>query len=44
MLAVLHFFYSIVGNYGIAIILLTVLVRGCMFPISFKQTQNMAKI
>ena len=41
---VLHFFYSIVGNYGIAIILLTVLVRGLMFPISYKQTQNMAKI
>lgn len=44
MLAVLHFFYNIVGNYGIAIVLLTVLVRGLMFPISFKQTQNMAKI
>ncbi len=44
MLAVLHFFYSIVGNYGIAIVMLTVLVRGCMFPISFRQTQNMAKI
>ncbi len=34
---VLHFFYSIVGNYGIAIIVLTVLVRGCMFPLSRKQ-------
>lgn len=44
MLAVLHFFYGIVGNYGIAIIMLTVLVRGAMFPISFKQTQNMARI
>ena len=37
MTQVLHFFYSIVGNYGIAIVLLTVLVRGCMFPISRKQ-------
>ena len=44
MLAILHFFYSIVGNYGIAIMLLTVLVRGAMFPISFRQTQNMARI
>ena len=44
MLAILHFFYGIVGNYGIAIVLLTVLVRGAMFPISFKQTQNMARI
>jgi YidC/Oxa1 family membrane protein insertase len=44
MLSVLHFFYGIVGNYGIAIIMLTVLVRGCMFPISFKQTKNMARM
>jgi YidC/Oxa1 family membrane protein insertase len=44
MLAILHFFYAIVGNYGIAIIMLTVLVRGAMFPISYKQTQNMARM
>ena len=44
MLAILHFLYAIVGNYGIAIILLTVLVRGAMFPISYKQTKNMARI
>ena len=44
MLSILHFFYGIVGNYGIAIIMLTVLVRGAMFPISFKQTQNMARM
>lgn len=44
MLAILHFLYGIVGNYGIAIILLTVLVRGAMFPISYKQTQNMARM
>jgi YidC/Oxa1 family membrane protein insertase len=44
MLVVLHFFYSIIGNYGIAIILLTVLVRGAMFPISYKQTKNMARM
>lgn len=35
---VLHYFYSIVGNYGLAIIMLTVMVRGCMFPISRRQT------
>ena len=34
---ILHFFYAVVGNYGLAIILLTVLVRGCMFPLSLKQ-------
>jgi YidC/Oxa1 family membrane protein insertase len=44
MLTILHFFYSIVGNYGLAIILLTVAVRGLMFPISYKQTKNMARI
>ncbi|MEO2046790.1 MAG: YidC/Oxa1 family insertase periplasmic-domain containing protein [Pirellulales bacterium] len=44
MLAILHFFYGIVGNYGLAIIMLTVLVRGCMFPISRKQAASMAKM
>ena len=41
---ILHFFYSIVGNYGLAIILLTALVRACMFPISRKQAQNAQKM
>jgi YidC/Oxa1 family membrane protein insertase len=40
--AILHFFYDRVGNYGIAIIMLTVLVRGCMFPISRKAAKNAA--
>lgn len=44
MLAILHFFYGIVHNYGIAIILLTVLVRCCLFPISRKQAQSMARM
>lgn len=44
MLAILHLLYSVVGNYGIAIILLTVIVRGAMFPISYKQTRNMARM
>jgi YidC/Oxa1 family membrane protein insertase len=44
MLAILHFFYGIVGNYGIAIIMLTALVRGCMFPLSRKQAHSMAKM
>jgi YidC/Oxa1 family membrane protein insertase len=44
MLAVLHFFYGIVHNYGIAIVMLTVLVRGAMFPLSYKQNQNMARM
>ncbi|MCA9118983.1 MAG: YidC/Oxa1 family insertase periplasmic-domain containing protein [Planctomycetaceae bacterium] len=39
---ILHFFYSVVGNFGVAIILLTVVVRGCMFPISRKAAKNAA--
>ena len=37
---VLHAFYFIVRNYGLAIILLTVLVRACMMPISWKAVRN----
>lgn len=44
MLKVLHFFYAIVGNYGVAIIMLTVLVRLCMFPVSRKQALVMQKM
>jgi YidC/Oxa1 family membrane protein insertase len=44
MLLILHFFYHLVGNYGLAIIMLTVLVRGCMFPLSRKQALNAAKM
>ena len=44
MLAVLHFFYSVIPNYGIAIILLTVLVRSMMFPISRRQALNAQKM
>lgn len=36
----LHFFYRIVHNYGLAIVLLTVLVRGLMFPIGRKAARN----
>ena len=39
---VLHLFYLIVRNYGLAIILLTVVVRGAMFPIGRKAARNCA--
>ena len=42
--ALLHGFYAVVGNYGLAIILLTVLVRGCMFPLSRKQAIGAQKM
>jgi YidC/Oxa1 family membrane protein insertase len=44
MIRILHFFYGIVQNYGLAIIMLTVLVRSCMFPLSRKQALNAAKM
>jgi YidC/Oxa1 family membrane protein insertase len=44
MTQTLHFFYYIVRNYGVAIILLTVLVRLCMFPLSRKQALGAQKM
>lgn len=35
----LHWLYSITGNYGVAIILLTALVRSCMLPFSVRQAR-----
>ncbi len=37
----LQFFYDLVGNYGIAIILLTVLVKLILLPLTIKQTRSM---
>jgi len=44
LLGVLHGFYRVIPNYGIAIILLTVLVRSCMFPLSRKQALSAQKM
>lgn len=42
---VLHFFEGyVVFNYGLAIVMLTVLVRSCMFPISRKQALGAQKM
>jgi len=38
--AILHFFYAIVRNYGLAIIMLTVMVRGAMFPLGRKAAMS----
>lgn len=40
---VLWFFYSIFNNYGLAIILFTIVVKLLMFPLSVKQQKSMAK-
>lgn len=42
--SVLSFFASIVGNYGMAIILTTILIRIILLPISLKQERSMAKM
>jgi YidC/Oxa1 family membrane protein insertase len=44
MIALLHGLHAVIGNYGIAIILLTVLVRGAMFPISRRQAISSQKM
>lgn len=46
MLSVLHFFhrYLTFGNYGLAILLLTIVVRSGMFPLSRKQALNAQKM
>ncbi len=47
MLWLLNFFYKIFGNYGIAIILLTCLIKGVFWPIThkgMKSMKNMQKI
>ena len=37
MIAILHAIHAVIGNYGLAILLLTVIVRAAMFPVSRKQ-------
>ncbi len=44
MLMLLDVFYAVIPNYGVAIIMLTVLVRLCMFPLSRKQALGAAKM
>jgi YidC/Oxa1 family membrane protein insertase len=42
--AILHFFHFLVGNYGLAIVMLTVVVRGAMFPLGRKAAINAQKM
>lgn len=41
---ILNFIHSIVGNWGFAIIVLTLIVRGVMFPLTKAQYTSMAKM
>lgn len=40
---ILTFLYSIVNNYGVAIILFTILIKLILFPLDIKQKRSMAK-
>jgi len=42
LMFILKFIYSIVGNYGFSIILLTLFVKACLFPLSAKGYKSMA--
>lgn len=41
---VLHFFYQVIGNYGLAILLLTLLVKLLFFPLANKSYRAMSKM
>lgn len=41
---ILKFFNSIVGNYGLAIILTTILIKLILFPLSLKQEKAMQRM
>lgn len=47
MLALLHFFFDLVGNYGLAIILLTIVVKAALYPLNasaYSQMKGMQKL
>ena len=41
---ILNAIYGVVGNYGIAIIIVTVLMRIIIFPLTLKQEKSMKKM
>ncbi len=44
LLKILHFFYDYVGNYGVAIILLTILIKALFWPLSHKSYKSMEQM
>jgi YidC/Oxa1 family membrane protein insertase len=44
VLMVMHFFYRYIGNYGVAIILLTVVTKVLFFPLTVKSMASMKKM
>jgi len=44
LLAILNFFYSMVHNWGVAIICLTILINAILFPLTYKSFSSMQKM
>lgn len=44
LLAILRFFHRVTGNYGVAILLLTLVVRLVLHPLTYKQQVSMARM
>jgi len=44
LLSILLFFYNLIPNYGIAIILLTIVVKSFLFPLAYKGAVSMKKL
>jgi YidC/Oxa1 family membrane protein insertase len=44
VLRAMHFFYGFVGNYGLAIILLTVITKVALYPLTVKSMSSMKKM
>lgn len=40
----LSFLYGFIDNYGITIIIFTIIVKGCLYPLYIKQTKSMARM
>ncbi len=44
LLGILHFFYKWIPNYGVGIILLTILVKLALYPLAFKSAVSMRRL
>jgi len=44
MFWLLDFFYKLIGNFGIAILMLTVVIKGIMFPLANRSFESMTKM
>ena len=42
--AALHFFYGLVGNYGLAIMIVTLVIKAVLFPLNNRAFASMAKL